>query len=221
MNQNKKVKFIPLPRPNQETQDTVQCCIWDTEPLPPDKKPLSAPMKKINGVIHFTGQFCSFACIKAYINDKIGIQNPIPLYLLLEYARSYGIIENFNPAPPRETLKKFGGYMSIEEFRSKSITHFCTLKEPPFQFYDIRAEEESRLINDFEPEKQSTLTVEQFREKLQKNSAEFFAKQKKTKGRLNQNSIEAIARGMKREKKTKSEPINSAFSILIPPSERK
>ena len=71
-----------------------------------------------------TGNFCSPNCVKTYaINSKI-YQNRI--YLIGHmYRKLFGPNYTIKPAPPIQTLKEYGGKLSIEEFRA----NFDNLKQ--------------------------------------------------------------------------------------------
>ena len=64
-----------------------------------------------------TGNFCSPNCVKTYaLNSKI-YQNRI--YLIGHmYKKLFGPNYTIKPAPPIQTLKEYGGKLSIEEFRA-------------------------------------------------------------------------------------------------------
>ena len=64
-----------------------------------------------------TGNFCSPNCVKTYaLNSKI-YHNKI--YLIGHmYRKLFGANYIIKPAPPIQTLKEYGGKLSIEEFRS-------------------------------------------------------------------------------------------------------
>ena len=69
----------------------------------------------------FIGVFCSWSCAKSYsfsMNDhQKNERNSLLCYLVQQL---YGVKESLliRSAPPRETLKMFGGYMDICDFRS-------------------------------------------------------------------------------------------------------
>lgn len=64
-----------------------------------------------------TGNFCSPNCVKTYaLNSKI-YENKI--YLIGHmYRKLFGANYTIKPAPPNQTLKEYGGKLSIEEFRA-------------------------------------------------------------------------------------------------------
>ena len=71
----------------------------------------------------FTGIFCSWNCVKAYnfsINDHLKYQRSELITLLIK--QMYGITKaiNIKASPPRQCLKIFGGYLTIDEFRNNN-----------------------------------------------------------------------------------------------------
>jgi hypothetical protein len=71
----------------------------------------------------FTGIFCSWNCVKANnfeMGDHLKYQRSELITLLIQ--QIYGITKaiNIKPAPPRQCLKMFGGYLSIDEFRNNN-----------------------------------------------------------------------------------------------------
>ena len=84
---------------------------------------------------YVNGCFCTFNCAAAY-NFSKNDDNMWERYSLLNlmYKKLYS--RNFvkiNLSPPRETLKIFGGYLSIDEFRENSYKNekiFNVIKPP-------------------------------------------------------------------------------------------
>lgn len=83
------------------------------------------------------GCFCSFQCAAAYNFDNNDDSDDMwENYALLNRMYSECNILNVDnivedrvfPAPPRQSLKMFGGYMSIEEFRSKTMPKTYTMQ---------------------------------------------------------------------------------------------
>ena len=89
-------------------------------------KPFFLPIDYDDNLKRFkvTGNFCSPNCVKTYaINSNI-YQNRIYLIGLM-YKKLFGKDYNIKPAPPIQTLKEYGGKLSIEEFRE----NFDNLKQ--------------------------------------------------------------------------------------------
>ncbi len=90
-----------------------------------DCAPCTMPTKydPLRKRFNFTGIFCSWNCVKANnfnMNDHLKYQRSELITLLIQ--QMYGITKaiNIKPAPPRQCLKMFGGYLSIDEFRNGS-----------------------------------------------------------------------------------------------------
>ena len=96
-------------------------CWWCCNPF--DNIPVGLPEKFDNKTFYLHGSFCSLNCAHAYnlnINDcKIWER-----YSLLKFLK-FTIFNDDNDiiiaSPPREALNVFGGHLSINDFRNKSI----------------------------------------------------------------------------------------------------
>ena len=91
----------------------------------------------------FTGIFCSWNCSKSY-NNNMGDHKRYErnTYLTLLIQQMYGIETSLRikPAPPRECLKMFGGYLDITDFRNKYHVVDCyhiNLIKHNFVFPDV------------------------------------------------------------------------------------
>jgi hypothetical protein len=108
-------------------------CWWCSHPF--NGAPCALPESYIKGKFYVNGCFCTFNCAASY-NFSKNDDNMWERYSLLNlmYKKLYN--RNFikiNLAPPRETLKIFGGYLSIEEFRENSYKNektFMVIKPP-------------------------------------------------------------------------------------------
>jgi len=100
------------------------CCLWCCHTY--TRMPIAIPEKIINNKYYVYGNFCSFNCAASYIfnSNKVSIEK-WETYSLLNLLY-HDLIENtvsdlkIKLAPPRETLKMFGGFYSIEEFRKST-----------------------------------------------------------------------------------------------------
>ena len=90
-------------------------------------QPLGIPKKydSISGGFSVVGCFCSLPCIYAYVSGNVLHQKCTKGDLIFMYKKVSGNsdleIKNYKSlqkAPPKEVLKKFGGKMSIENYRS-------------------------------------------------------------------------------------------------------
>jgi hypothetical protein len=65
-----------------------------------------------------TGRFCSLECVKAYnLNRDSATKGINAMWILLMKKRLTSRVSPIRCAPRRESLKEFGGSISIEEFR--------------------------------------------------------------------------------------------------------
>lgn len=97
--------------------------------------PCSLPEYYKKDKFYVSGCYCSFNCTASY-NFSKNDDDVWERYSLLNlmYKKLYNQkLTKINLAPPRETLKMFGGYLSIEEFRENSLKNdktFVVIKPP-------------------------------------------------------------------------------------------
>jgi hypothetical protein len=98
--------------------NTDVCCWWcchmfDTVPIGnPDKYDASVEKFRVKGV------FCSFSCLIAYRNENSKKSNYLVKFMYNKLTGTFLLDSNLTPAPPRSSLKMFGGDLTIEEFRN-------------------------------------------------------------------------------------------------------
>jgi hypothetical protein len=124
----KKVKIITTTKDliKNETEwptECNSCCWWCCHTF--TCAPCTLPVKydPLRKRFNFIGIFCSWNCVKAYNidkNDHLRFERSTLITLLIQ--QLYGITKAIciKQAPPRQTLKMFGGYLDISEFRSPS-----------------------------------------------------------------------------------------------------
>lgn len=79
-----------------------------------------------------TGNFCTWECMKAYANDmSTSRSGEIQSFIALMRMKAYGKYMQLYAAPKRESLKVFGGTLTIDEFRS-----YYGKTPPPVYFPD-------------------------------------------------------------------------------------
>lgn len=101
--------------------NTDVCCWWCCHKF--DTVPIGMPVSYNDNEKKFRvkGVFCSFSCLMAYKCDKSKITNDYLIKLL--YKKITGeltLSSTILVAPPRESLKMFGGKLTIDEFRNMS-----------------------------------------------------------------------------------------------------
>jgi len=104
------------------------CCWWCCHKF--DNIPCTLPTKydPLRKRFTFTGIFCSWNCSKSYNNnmsDHKRYERNTFLCLLIQQLYNIETSLRISPAPPRECLKMFGGYLDIEQFRNKYHTVDC------------------------------------------------------------------------------------------------
>ena len=116
-------------------KNTSVHCWWCCHPF--DNPPCAIPNEFKNGVYNVYGVFCSPECAAAYSFDDTRTSTDIwERYTLLNmlYRNVYSDKHyKIKLAPPRQTLKIFGGSLSIKEFRAnfQSMTHSYKIVMPP------------------------------------------------------------------------------------------
>jgi hypothetical protein len=101
------------------------CCWWCCHNF--KTIPISLPYKYDSERFHGHGIFCSFNCAASHNFNNINDHNNYERYSLLNLLHQK-ITGNKSPnkiplAPPKELLKVFGGYLSIDEYRKNNLTN--------------------------------------------------------------------------------------------------
>jgi hypothetical protein len=95
-------------------ESTSACCFWCSGQF--EGRPVVIPTQEEYGVYTVYGNFCTLSCSLAYLlNEHVDPQVRWERQALLH--RMYKQPENIQPAPPRESLKFFGGCLSHSQFR--------------------------------------------------------------------------------------------------------
>ena len=97
-------------------------CLWCCHKF--DTMPISLPVKYQNDTFYMTDFFCSYNCAASYNFDKKDEKIWERYSLLNLFYKKVNNCEfkQIKLAPPRETLKIFGGHLSIEKYREELIT---------------------------------------------------------------------------------------------------
>lgn len=102
---------------NHEKINCWWCCnVFETIPI-------QLPHAYIEGCFHVTGNFCSFNCCLSYNYSLRDLQHVNRTSLInLMYKVICGSDRRLIPAPPKELLVSFGGFLTIDQFRQDSIS---------------------------------------------------------------------------------------------------
>ncbi len=115
-------EFVNSNSANSWPETTNTHCWWCCHQF--DNTPCALPETYRKEKFYVYGVFCSFNCAASYNLSKNDGDEMWTRYNLLNlmYKKMYNIkFVKIGLAPPRETLKIFGGYMNIDEFRESSL----------------------------------------------------------------------------------------------------
>lgn len=102
------------PWPTTSTSCCWHCChTFDGPPIP-----LPVAYCSYTDTFRVIGNFCSFACARAYNVDNRRNHVSTMHYVTLLRKRATGQLGHTRTAPPRTSLSMFGGALTIEEFRA-------------------------------------------------------------------------------------------------------
>jgi len=123
--ENKYVDMWPL--------RSSSCCFHCVEKFetPPRFIPICRSSNSTN--YRLFGNFCSWACAFRYILDnptRIGGNAQMCAVWLCDLARTMGEKKPIIPAPPQLALRKFGGPLSIEQFKTYMGEKIVLLQKP-------------------------------------------------------------------------------------------
>jgi hypothetical protein len=130
--------------------DTVDiACFWCTEQF--KNQPCIIPEREEGGTYKIYGNFCCPECAVSFLlSETLDPHVRWERMALLYRFYSEWYTDRIFPAPPRESLKKFGGPMSIEQFRNTIhmkavrvdiqmppvVSILGTMDTKPIDFYD-------------------------------------------------------------------------------------
>jgi hypothetical protein len=108
-------------------------CFWCCHQF--DNTPCSIPESYHNNLFKVNGCFCSFNCATSYLFSNEKNSNSLwekysTLHLLKNKLLNNNDSNFIKPAPPRESLKSFGGYLTINEFRNNSDKLYNIVSPP-------------------------------------------------------------------------------------------
>lgn len=114
---------------NKNILDRNECsnlfCWWCRNKIPTDFQILGCPLKFEKETFYCEGSFCSFNCIKAYIEDlnhynmKYRESNGLLLLLYSKCFNSKILYNQIISSPHWSLLKDYGGDLTIEDFRKE------------------------------------------------------------------------------------------------------
>ncbi len=147
--ENCLVQFNEANKTNTWPSSTSIYCWWCSHPF--DGPPCALPSNYCNNTFIVKGVFCSPECAAAYnFQDTNSGEDLWERYSLLNFL--YRKIYNDNNikiklAPPKETLKIFGGSLSIKEFRMHNTNYNKCYKLISYPLQSITPVQELKDIN--------------------------------------------------------------------------
>jgi hypothetical protein len=148
--QNVKLLACYATKPNETFQTPAKtdvACFWCSHCF--EGSPAFLPVKEESGIFHIYGNFCTPQCGLAYLLQE-HLDSHVRWERMSLLHRMYKAEGRLYPAPPRESLKKFGGVYSYEEFLKivsektsridiqtpPLVSILSTLDTKPVDFYD-------------------------------------------------------------------------------------
>jgi len=109
---------------NLQSQTNIHCW-WCRHKISQDIQILGCPIKYSNEVFTCEGAFCSFNCMKAYVEDinncNVKYRESIGLIILM-YSKCFYTTINYTTiscAPHWSLLQEYGGNMTIDQFQNE------------------------------------------------------------------------------------------------------
>jgi hypothetical protein len=123
-------------------QHTEVCCWNDGEPFGTPPVPLPFAYDEARSTFEVCGVFCSVACAKRYALDTHGYQRGLQLMWLSQICDLIfkdPSLADTRPAPPRNTLARYGGHLALEDYRTEEFRGRVELLSRPLVSYPIVA----------------------------------------------------------------------------------
>ena len=119
---NQTYQFL---RNSEETTQKEICCFYDGYPIG-NNKAVGLPKKHHeDGGFTVWGYFCSYECARSYINESSYANNrPKDTSMLALLAmKTYGKHFRLNRAPDKHLLQRYGGPLSVDEWRKENLSN--------------------------------------------------------------------------------------------------
>ena len=132
---------------NEWPLNTSIHCYWCCNKF--ETPPLGIPVSYDSNKFNVHGCFCSLECASAYnFKNNHNIDEMWERYNLINLlGRKLGYTSQIKPAPDKLSLKQFGGFMDIDQFRSyHTQNRFININFPPMNSITQQLEE----INDYD-----------------------------------------------------------------------
>ena len=118
---NSQPKTFTHLRSHQESTEYTKCCFYDGYPVQGES--VGLPRKYKDDKFTVWGHFCSYECARAFVQDSKSHHDKELSLLCLLCMKLYGKYFRLKKAPNKFLLEKYGGPLSIEEWRKESQTN--------------------------------------------------------------------------------------------------
>lgn len=154
---------------NEWPSNTTICCYWCCNKF--ENAPIGIPVNFENDKFDVYGCFCSLECAAAYnMKTNHNIDEMWERFNLINLlSRRMGYKQHVKPAPDRLSLKQFGGFMDIDQFRNyNNLNRFINLNFPPMNSLTQQLEEinEYDLKNDMKYIPIDNERIKKYKEKI-------------------------------------------------------
>lgn len=134
---------------DSEYPSSTEVCCWNCT-YEFKTRPIGLPVKSVGDTMKCIGCFCSFACACRF---HIDTNRGDGVLLKQLYSRcnvmDFKLPPSFDPAPPKELLERFGGKMTIDQYRQNS--HDFTVFEGIQVVYPITRQMNPMTITEKKP----------------------------------------------------------------------
>jgi hypothetical protein len=116
------IEFLDANRKESWPSQTNIDCLWCNHPF--DNQPFGIPIKKIGEKYQMFGNFCCAECAASYIYEMPFLNDceKTESYSLLNYIYNEEQSDGIKFAPSKLSLKRFGGRLTIDQYRNNLRT---------------------------------------------------------------------------------------------------
>ena len=175
---NTMVQFKEANNRNKWPESTSIYCWWCCSPF--NNTPCALPIRKKNDEYQVIGCFCSPECAAAWNFDNYDNEERWEKYSLLNMIYKK-VFENqkisIKPAAPRQSLKIFGGTLTIEEFRKNNCNYNKNFKIVMPPMISVIPQIEESMNNSFYNQNKSFIPID--KERIEKANKDLKLKRSK------------------------------------------
>lgn len=121
---------------------TTTCCWNDGAEFDGVPVPIPYAYDDVRGTFEVGGTCCGVACVKRYLLGGMGYRHGLQdmwMVTICEIIFKNPALAYVPAAPPRNTLKRYGGHLSLEEYRGGTLNGRVELLSRPMISYPVVA----------------------------------------------------------------------------------